>query len=253
MTRPAGWSASRSLAVAVTVVFFAWLYLPILAVALFSFNDEKSLSAFSGFSTRWYDDFFHNSALLESLVRQPADRHRRGARLARARHHAGPRPGADHGPGAAGAIGAVTLLPLVTPEIVTGVAALLLFTGHRPQAVADHGHPRGDHVLDRLRDGDRARAAGQHVASRSRRPPATSAARRGRRCGWSRCPTLVPALLGVRAAGLRAGLRRLRARVLHHRRRPAAAAGADLLLDPVRRLAGHQRGRHPDARWSRHC
>ena len=28
----------------------------------------------------------------------------------------------------------VTLLPLVTPEIVTGVAALLLFTGRRAQA-----------------------------------------------------------------------------------------------------------------------
>ena len=50
-----------------------------------------------------------------------------------------------------------------------------------------------------------------------------------------------------RAAGLRAGLRRLRARLLHHRRRPAAAAGAGLLLDPVRRLTRHQRDRHADA------
>src|SRR4029077_10925783 len=51
----------------------------------------------------------------------------------------------------------------------------------------------------------------------------------------------------VRAAGLRAGLRRLRARLLHDRRRPAAAAGADLLLDPVRHLTRDQRGGHPDA------
>ena len=55
-------------AVVVTVVFFAWLYLPILAVALFSFNDKKSLSTFSGFSLRWYDDLVHNDALLDSLV-----------------------------------------------------------------------------------------------------------------------------------------------------------------------------------------
>ena len=56
------------LAVAVTVAFFAWLYLPILAVALFSFNDQKSLSTFGGFSLRWYDAFFHDSALIDSLV-----------------------------------------------------------------------------------------------------------------------------------------------------------------------------------------
>src|SRR4051794_27414689 len=55
-------------AVAMTVVFFAWLYLPILAVALFSFNDKKSLSSFSGFSLRWYDSLVHDSALIDSLV-----------------------------------------------------------------------------------------------------------------------------------------------------------------------------------------
>ena len=55
-----------ALAVTVTVLFFAWLYLPILAVALFSFNDTKSLSAFAGFSTRWYVDFFNNARAASS-------------------------------------------------------------------------------------------------------------------------------------------------------------------------------------------
>jgi ABC-type spermidine/putrescine transport system permease subunit II len=115
-------------AVVVTVVFFAWLYLPILAVALFSFNDKKSLSAFSGFSTRWYDAFFHDAALLHSLVASleiatvsALGSLVLGTMLALGLERVRSRP--------ARVVGAVTLLPLVTPEIVTGVAALLFFTG----------------------------------------------------------------------------------------------------------------------------
>jgi len=117
-----------AVAVAVTVVFFAWLYLPILTVALFSFNDQKSLSAFSGFSLRWYDDFFHNDALLESLAASlgialvsAVGALVLGTMLALGLERVRSRRGR--------VIGAITLLPLVTPEIVTGVAALLVFTG----------------------------------------------------------------------------------------------------------------------------
>ncbi len=116
------------LAVAVTVVFFAWLYLPIVAVALFSFNSKKSLSVFSGFSTRWYSDFFGNSALIESLGASlriatiaAIGSLVLGTMLALGLERITSRP--------ARVVGAVTLMPLVTPEIVTGVAALLLFTG----------------------------------------------------------------------------------------------------------------------------
>ncbi|NUR05603.1 MAG: ABC transporter permease [Nocardioidaceae bacterium] len=115
-------------AVVVTVLFFAWLYLPILAVVLFSFNDRKSLAAFTGFSTRWYEAFFHDSALLDSLVASleiaavaTAGSLLLGTMLAL---------GLDRVHSWRGrAVGAVTLMPLVTPEIVTGVAALLFFTG----------------------------------------------------------------------------------------------------------------------------
>ena len=114
--------------VVVTVVFFAWLYLPILAVALFSFNDTKSLASFSGFSLRWYDTLIHDSALIDSLwasikiatVATLASLVL-GTTLALGLERVRSRRGR--------VIGAVTLLPLVTPEIVTGVAALLLFTG----------------------------------------------------------------------------------------------------------------------------
>ncbi len=115
-------------AVTVTVVFFAWLYLPILAVILFSFNSVKSLATFQGFSTRWYSDFFHDSSLITSLSASlviasiaAVDSLILGTMLALGLERIRSRSGR--------AIGAVTLLPLVTPEIVTGVAALLFFTG----------------------------------------------------------------------------------------------------------------------------
>lgn len=115
-------------AVTITMLFFAWLYLPIVAVALFSFNDKKSLSVFSGFSTRWYDDFFHSAPLLGSLVASleiafvaAIGSLLLGTMLALGLERVRSRRGR--------VVGAVALMPLVTPEIVTGVAALLLFTG----------------------------------------------------------------------------------------------------------------------------
>lgn len=128
MARARRLESKPAAAVVVTVLFFVWLYLPILAVALFSFNDKKSLSAFSGFSTRWYDDFFHNKALLESLVASLEIAFISaiaslvlGTMLALGLERVRSRRGR--------VVGAITLLPLVTPEIVTGVAALLVFTG----------------------------------------------------------------------------------------------------------------------------
>jgi ABC-type spermidine/putrescine transport system permease subunit II len=128
MARARSLERKPAAAVAITLLFFAWLYLPILAVVLFSFNDKKSLSAFSGFSFRWYDDFFHNAALLDSLVASleiasisAVGSLVLGTMLALGLERVRSRRGR--------VVGAITLLPLVTPEIVTGVAALLFFTG----------------------------------------------------------------------------------------------------------------------------
>ena len=54
----------RALAVTVTVLFFAWLYLPILAVVLFSFNSVKSLVHLRG---------LQHPLVLRLLQRQRAD------------------------------------------------------------------------------------------------------------------------------------------------------------------------------------
>lgn len=44
-----------------------FFYLPIMYVALFSFNESKSLTNFTGFSTRWYVKMFENRTMMESI------------------------------------------------------------------------------------------------------------------------------------------------------------------------------------------
>ena len=44
-----------------------FIYLPIFYVVLFSFNDSKSLTNFSGFSLRWYESMFQDRTMLQSI------------------------------------------------------------------------------------------------------------------------------------------------------------------------------------------
>lgn len=48
-----------------TAVFF---YLPILYIIVFSFNDSRSLTHFSGLSLRWYEKMFADSTMMEAVV-----------------------------------------------------------------------------------------------------------------------------------------------------------------------------------------
>lgn len=50
--------------VALVLAFF---YLPILYVIFFSFNRSKSLTRFTGFSTRWYEAMFRNRSIMEAI------------------------------------------------------------------------------------------------------------------------------------------------------------------------------------------
>jgi len=49
------------------ILVLAFIYLPILYVMVFSFNDSKSMLSFSGFSLRWYEAMFENREMLESI------------------------------------------------------------------------------------------------------------------------------------------------------------------------------------------
>ena len=47
-----------------SVVFF---YLPILYMIIFSFNDGKSLTSFTGFSLRWYKHMLESADMMDAL------------------------------------------------------------------------------------------------------------------------------------------------------------------------------------------
>jgi len=49
-------------------IVLAFFYLPIVYVVFFSFNSSKSLSNFTGFSTKWYEEMFSNRSIMEAIM-----------------------------------------------------------------------------------------------------------------------------------------------------------------------------------------
>ena len=50
-----------------TRLVFIFLYLPIIVLIAFSFNESKSRASWTGFSFHWYKELFHNELILSSL------------------------------------------------------------------------------------------------------------------------------------------------------------------------------------------
>ncbi len=131
VTRPArrrrkGFDRPRFLRV-YTGLIYLYLFIPIAVVILFSFNNQKSLQVFKGFSLEWYRAFLNDDTLRQSLfaslqiaVVTMVSASILGTMLAiglvRSRSRWNP------------AWNILMLVPLVTPEIVTGISALLLFS-----------------------------------------------------------------------------------------------------------------------------
>ncbi|WP_083441446.1 ABC transporter permease [Nitriliruptor alkaliphilus] len=59
-------SADRLLAGNAWLVF-AFLYLPILVLVVYSFNDNQRVGIWGGFSTRWYGEMFANTRVMDAL------------------------------------------------------------------------------------------------------------------------------------------------------------------------------------------
>ena len=110
-------------------LIFLILYAPILVVILFSFNESGSLSHFSGFSLYWYQELFRDgealdalknslilavsSSLLATLIGTLA-----AFSIARAKSKRYQRLAEG-----------VANIPMMNPDIVTGVSMMLLFVG----------------------------------------------------------------------------------------------------------------------------
>jgi spermidine/putrescine transport system permease protein/putrescine transport system permease protein len=108
-------------------LFIVYTFAPLAIVALFSFNSTPSLQDFSGFSLQWYDEFFSSVGLRESLIASieiglvtMLVGTVLGTTLAFALVRARSR--------IARTSNVLMLIPLVVPEIVAGVSALVLFT-----------------------------------------------------------------------------------------------------------------------------
>ena len=117
-------SALSKLYIALIIVF---LYAPILVMILFSFNASVSTSVFQGFSSRWYVSLFHDDGTIKSLYNTLI--------LAVCSSLIATVMGT------AAAVGinamkskwlkkttmSVTNIPMMNPEIVTGISMMLLF------------------------------------------------------------------------------------------------------------------------------
>ena len=112
---------------AFTALFFVFLFAPIALVVLFSFNSSRSLQNFDGFSFRWYEQFFGSESLRESLTAS--------VQIALVTMVVATVIGTLLAYGLvrsrtrwSSSLNVLMLVPLVTPEIVAGVSALLVFT-----------------------------------------------------------------------------------------------------------------------------
>ncbi|HEX5781648.1 MAG TPA: ABC transporter permease, partial [Solirubrobacteraceae bacterium] len=110
-----------------TGAFYLFMFLPLVVVVLFSFNNRRSLQEFGGFSLEWYTAFLENESLRSSLVAS--------LQIALATMLVATFLGTLLAFGLvrahtrfSGSANVLMLIPLVTPEIVAGVSAFLLFT-----------------------------------------------------------------------------------------------------------------------------
>ncbi|QTN36934.1 ABC transporter permease [Cognatishimia activa] len=106
---------------------FAFLYLPMLILVIYSFNESKLVTVWAGFSTKWYGELFRNEAFLDaayvtlrvaifsSLLATVL-----GTMAAYVLVRAGRFPGRTIFSG-------MIYAPLVMPEVITGLSLLLLF------------------------------------------------------------------------------------------------------------------------------
>ena len=109
------------------VLGFAFLYLPIVLLVVFSFNESRLVTVWGGFSTRWYGELFRNQQMLDAawvtvrigfVSATVATVFGTLAAVALVRFHRFPARMLFTG---------MVYAPLVMPEVITGLSLLLLF------------------------------------------------------------------------------------------------------------------------------
>ncbi len=108
------------------VLIFSFMYMPIAIMAAFSFNQSKSRTLFTGFTFKWYKSLFHNEMILRALGLSLVVAFSSavfatvvGTMAAIGINAMGKRSRAI--------INNISYMPVVNPEIITGVSLMLLF------------------------------------------------------------------------------------------------------------------------------
>ncbi len=108
------------------VLIFSFMYMPIAIMAAFSFNQSKSRTLFTGFTFKWYKSLFHNEMILRALGLSLVVAFSSavfatvvGTMAAIGINAMGKRSRA--------VINNISYMPVVNPEIITGVSLMLLF------------------------------------------------------------------------------------------------------------------------------
>ncbi len=108
---------------------FAFLYLPMIILIIYSFNASKLVPVWAGFSTKWYGELFRNEAFLDAAWvtnRVAVMSSTLATILGTMAAYVLVRAGRFYG---RTLFSGMIYAPLVMPEVITGLSLLLLFIG----------------------------------------------------------------------------------------------------------------------------
>ena len=108
---------------------FAFLYLPMIILVIYSFNASKLVTVWAGFSTKWYGELLHNEAFLDAAwitLRVAVISSTFATVLGTMAAYVLVRGGRFMG---RTLFSGMIYAPLVMPEVITGLSLLLLFIG----------------------------------------------------------------------------------------------------------------------------
>lgn len=106
---------------------YAFLYIPLISVVIYSFNDSRLATVWGGFSTRWYGELFRNEQVLDALflsLRIAITSATLATVLGTMAGLVLARFGRFKG---RTLFSGMILSPMVMPEVITGLSLLLLF------------------------------------------------------------------------------------------------------------------------------
>jgi len=113
--------------IASLAIGLAFLYLPILILVIYSFNDSRLVTVWGGWSLRWYREFFNDSAMIEAAwmsLRVAATAATIATLLGTLAAVALSR---GESFGGRTLFSGMLYAPLVMPEVISGLSLLLLF------------------------------------------------------------------------------------------------------------------------------